>query len=86
MSGAAGWRWRTPGTTGHPSLSDGRDGLLIGRPSSERQRREAAALIRNIWGVRVVNTRTSIAGTLVAELPMHPLTEVQQPGGDVAGC
>jgi outer membrane protein OmpA-like peptidoglycan-associated protein len=39
----------------------GRDGLLVGRAASEDQRDEAAALVRNVWGVRVVQTRVTLS-------------------------
>ena len=35
----------------------GRDGLLVGHAASADQRDEAAALVRNVWGVRVVEPR-----------------------------
>jgi len=39
----------------------GRDGLLVGRPASARQRDDAAALVRDVWGVRTVETRVAIS-------------------------
>ena len=39
----------------------GRDGLLVGHAASEEQRDEAAALVRNVWGVRVVQTRVALS-------------------------
>lgn len=53
---------------------DGRDGLLVGQPASERQREEAVALIRKVWGVRAVRTReTAVA---VAAAPRAPIVDV----------
>jgi outer membrane protein OmpA-like peptidoglycan-associated protein len=39
----------------------GRDGLLVGHAASEDQRDEAAALVRNVWGVRVVEIRVALS-------------------------
>ena len=39
----------------------GRDGLLVGHAVSEDQRDEAAALVRNVWGVRAVETRVALS-------------------------
>ena len=39
----------------------GRDGLLVGHAAREDQRDEAAALVRNVWGVRVVQTRVALS-------------------------
>ncbi len=44
----------------------GRDGLLVGHAASEDQRDEAAALVRNVWGVRVVQTRVALSPPVTA--------------------
>jgi outer membrane protein OmpA-like peptidoglycan-associated protein len=50
---------------------DGRDGLLVGRAASVEQRDDAAALVRNVWGVRIVETRVALAegGDLPPPMP-----------------
>jgi outer membrane protein OmpA-like peptidoglycan-associated protein len=35
---------------------DGRDGLLVGHPDVESHRTEAVALVRDVWGVRIVRS------------------------------
>jgi outer membrane protein OmpA-like peptidoglycan-associated protein len=40
---------------------DGRDGLLAGHPDHAEQRQEALALVRSVWGVRVVRTQPEAA-------------------------
>ena len=49
----------------------GRDGLLVGNAASVEQRDEAAALVRNVWGVRIVETRVALAegGDLPPPMP-----------------
>lgn len=55
----------------------GRDGLLVGHPVNERQRAEAVALVRGVWGVRVVEMRDATADT--AELRFARITEEAPP-------
>jgi len=43
----------------------GREGLLVGRPASARQRDDAAALVRDVWGVRTVETRVALSPAAV---------------------
>ncbi len=65
---------------------DGRDGLLAGEPGNEQQRHEALALVRSVWGVRVVRTRTG-ATTTIMDVPITPASEPpppDQPLGDQA--
>ena len=49
----------------------GRDGLLVGNAASVEQRDEAATLVRNVWGVRIVETRVALAkgGDLPPPMP-----------------
>lgn len=63
---------------------DGRDGLLVGNPDKPGAISEASALVRNVWGVRVVRTRepaTAIATgrQVVADVPMTPAATVGRP-------
>jgi outer membrane protein OmpA-like peptidoglycan-associated protein len=58
---AAGYDWASVAFSG-------REGLLVGRPANERQRDEAAALVRSLWGVRTLETR--VATTSIADLPI----------------
>lgn len=51
----------------------GRDGLLVGHPLNERQRAEAVALVRGVWGARVVEMRDTT--TLTAELRFARLAD-----------
>ena len=39
----------------------GRDGLLVGRAADVGQRDQAAAVVANVWGVRIVETRVALA-------------------------
>ena len=39
----------------------GRDGLLVGRAADAGQRDQAAAVVANVWGVRIVETRVALA-------------------------
>lgn len=55
----------------------GRDGLLVGRPADARERDDAVALVRNVWGVRVVETRDSTA--VPAAIPSVPIAERAAP-------
>lgn len=51
-------------SSGHDWASivfSGRDGVLVGTAQQERDRAEALALVRGIWGVRVVDARTRLA-------------------------
>ena len=55
----------TLSSAGHDWASvafSGRDGLLVGHAASVEQRDDAAALVRNVWGVRIVETRVALAG------------------------
>lgn len=70
---------------------DGRDGLLAGQPASEPQRREALALVSNVWGVRVVRTRGAVSPadptpvparpTSIDDVPISPSRELRGPDG-----
>ncbi len=63
----------------------GRDGLLVGRPVSARERDDAAALVGNIWGVRTVETRVAMSPA-AAGLPIASVAADVAPRniGDVA--
>lgn len=63
---AAGYDWASVAFSG-------REGLLVGRPANERQRDEAAALVRSLWGVRTLETR--VATTSIADLPIATVAE-----------
>ncbi|CAN1722260.1 OmpA family protein [Hyphomicrobium sp. 1Nfss2.1] len=52
---------------------DGRDGLLAGQPADRMQLAEAVAVVRNVWGVRIVRTR-SIAPA-IKDVPITPATD-----------
>ena len=39
----------------------GRDGLLVGRTANAGQRDRAAAVVSNVWGVRLVEARVALA-------------------------
>ncbi len=62
----------------------GREGLLVGRPASARQRDDAAALVRDVWGVRTVETRVALSpaaaglpvASLAAEIAPRSLNDV----------
>ena len=58
---------------------DGRDGLLAGQPRDRTQLAEAANVVRNVWGVRVVRMR-SIAPD-IKDMPITPATDGGTPGG-----
>lgn len=57
---------------------DGRDGLLAGQPADRMQLAEAANVVRNVWGVRIVRTR-SIAPA-IKDIPITPATDGGAPG------
>ncbi len=64
----------TLSSAGHDWASvafSGRDGLLVGHAASVEQRDDAAALVRNVWGVRIVETRVALAegGDLPPPMP-----------------
>lgn len=61
---------------------DGREGLLVGHPLGERQRQEALAVVRDVWGVRSV--RSQVATTAFADLPMRPAPEIGAPSHPLA--
>jgi len=63
----------------------GREGLLVGRAGSARQRDGAAALVRDVWGVRTVETRVAMSPA-AAGLPVASLAAEIAPRsvGDVA--
>ena len=51
-------------TAGHNWASvafSGRDGLLVGRAADVGQRDRAAAVVADVWGVRIVETRVALA-------------------------
>jgi outer membrane protein OmpA-like peptidoglycan-associated protein len=56
---------------------DGRDGLLVGHPRNGRQHQEAVALVRGIWGVRVVRTRGTASA--IGDVPITPAAEPLPP-------
>lgn len=63
---------------------DGRDGLLVGDPDKPGAIAEAAALVSNVWGVRIVRTRERVTAIatgrqVVADVPMTPAATVQVP-------
>lgn len=63
---------------------DGRDGLLVGDADKPGAIAEAAALVRNVWGVRVVRTRERVTAIatgrqVVADVPMTPAATVGRP-------
>jgi outer membrane protein OmpA-like peptidoglycan-associated protein len=63
----------------------GREGLLVGRAGSARQRDGAAALVRDVWGVRTVETRVAMSPA-AAGLPIASVAAEIAPRsiGDVA--
>jgi outer membrane protein OmpA-like peptidoglycan-associated protein len=63
----------------------GREGLLVGRPGSARQRDDAAALVRDVWGVRTVEMRVAMSPA-AAGLPIASVAAEIAPRGlsDVA--
>ena len=63
----------------------GREGLLVGHLASARQRDDAAALVRDVWGVRTVETRVALSPA-GASLPVAPVAAEIAPRGlnDVA--
>lgn len=63
---------------------DGREGLLVGHPADERQREQAVAVVRNIWGVRSVRTReapTAMASSQprITDVPLSPVAAAGPP-------
>lgn len=70
---------------------DGRDGLLVGSPANPSAVAEAADLVRNVWGVRIVRTRepvTAIAASTrtrtIADVPMTPAATVTLPSAELS--
>ena len=57
---------------------DGRDGLLAGQPSDRIQLAEATNVVRNVWGVRVVRTRSTAPA--IKDIPITPATDGGAPG------
>ena len=58
----------------------GREGLLVGHLASARQRDDAAALVRDVWGVRTVETRVALSPA-GASLPVAPVAAEIAPRG-----
>ncbi len=56
---------------------DGRDGLLAGQPSDRVQLSEATNVVRNVWGVRVVRTRSTAPA--IKDIPFTPATDGRAP-------
>ncbi len=54
----------------------GRDGLLAGQPPDARQRDAAIAVVREVWGVRMVATRSAVPAPL--DLPIVPIMPVAE--------
>ncbi len=52
---AAGYDWAS-------IVFSGRDGMLVGTPTHRHEQAEALALVRKVWGVRVVSLRASPLG------------------------
>ncbi len=48
---AAGYDWAS-------IVFSGRDGMLVGTPRRRNEQTQALALVRNLWGVRVVSLHT----------------------------
>ena len=59
----------------------GRDGLLVGQAAAPAQREEAAALVRTVWGVRVVETRVAVSPAV--DLPVAAAVEDIAPQGTI---
>ncbi len=62
----------------------GRDGLLVGHAASGDQRDEAAALVRNVWGVRVVEARVALSAPVVTPPLLAPKTKLRLPMASAA--
>ena len=60
----------------------GRDGLLVGQAASVRQREDALARVRSIWGVRTVEAR--VAASPAVDLPVAAAAEDIVPRGGIA--
>ena len=59
----------------------GRDGLLVGQAAAPAQLDEAAALVRNVWGVRTVETRVALAAEI--DLPVATAADDIVPDGTI---
>jgi outer membrane protein OmpA-like peptidoglycan-associated protein len=47
----------------------GRDGIMVGMAPQQHDEAEALALARGVWGVRVIEARTRLAGEAAAAVP-----------------
>ncbi|MEO8421556.1 MAG: OmpA family protein [Hyphomicrobium sp.] len=59
----------------------GRDGLLVGQAAAPAQLEEAAAVVRNVWGVRTVETRVAVAAEI--DLPVATAADDIVPDGTI---
>ena len=62
----------------------GRDGLLVGHAASGQQRDDAAALVRDVWGVRVVEARVALSAPVVTPPLLAPKTKLRLPVASAA--